>query len=328
MSDRQTAGEAPDDAAGSRAVLAHHGKSFNWAGRLLSKSALDRAARLYAFCRYLDDLADENPDKAEAEANLLAVREDLASGNSSRPDVQGFFDLCGNDPQAIAGALLMADTLRRDLQPVLIEDDMDLLGYALGVAGSVGIMMCPVLDVAERERALPFAIDLGLAMQMTNIARDVLEDAERDRCYLPASWMGARIDPGDVVADRNGARERLWPDILRLLDLADLYYDSARMGLCFLPAQARAAIHVASRVYRGIGSVIRRRGPDTYWTGRAFTTRSTKVWLTGGALAGLAALPGRVRARHDSDLHIPIADLLRGYGLPVSGERGTNGANT
>ncbi len=298
-----------------RAVLAHHGRSFNWAGRFLTGPTLDRAARLYAFCRYIDDLADENPDVEAAARDLDEVCADLRRGASDRADVAGFFDLTGGDPRALAGALLLTETVRQDLHPIRIESKQALHVYSLGVAGSVGLMMCPILRVDEVDRAIPFAIDLGMAMQMTNIARDVLEDAHRDRVYLPAEWTAGQIDPSDIAANRDRARERAWPAVLRLLDEADAYYTSARGGLCFLPLRARAAIHVASRVYRGIGSVIRSRGPARYWQGRAYTTRAHKVLLTAQALGGLALLPSRKRACHDGALHGAIAPTLAAHGV-------------
>ncbi len=297
----------------SRAVLAHHGRSFNWAGRFLSPAKLDRAARLYAFCRYLDDLADEEHDIVRASHNLRQVQADLTAGTSHRPDVADFFDLCDGAPSAIAGARMLADMLVADLEPMRLARAAELKDYALGVAGCVGVMMCPVLEVREQERALPFAIDLGLAMQMTNIARDVLEDAGRTRVYLPAEWTDGPLEPEALVAGTGDDRARAWTGVLHLLEEADRYYDSARTGLCFLPLQARAAIHVASRVYRGIGGVIRRGGPARYWQGRAFTTRSRKIILTAGALAGLTVLPGRLAARHDTALHDEIEPMLRRY---------------
>ncbi len=304
-----------DSAAGSRAVLAHHGKSFNWAGRFLSRGTLDRAARLYAFCRYLDDLADEHDDVLQAEQNLRAVRADLAAGRSARPDVADFFDLCDGAPQAVAGAILLTDTLIGDLTPMRVDSVCALQVYSLGVAGCVGIMMCPVLGVDEPDRAMPFAIDLGIAMQMTNIARDVLEDAGKGRVYLPPEWTDGPLDPEDLVSGQGAARERAWSGVLRLLETADAHYASARSGLCFLPFQARAAIHVASRVYRGIGAVVLDGGEGRYWLGRAYTTRLRKVTLTFGALSGLAFLPGRQAASHDPRLHGEIVATLKEYGF-------------
>ncbi len=315
MTDQQGSGVMGDAMPTSRAVLAHHGKSFNWAGRFLSAASLDRAARLYAFCRYLDDLADESEDLNEASRTLKAVRDDLARGETDRPDVVDFFDLCAGDSRALAGALLLTDTVRTDLVPMRVENADALLTYALGVAGSVGIMMCAILDAEDLDRALPFAIDLGIAMQLTNIARDVLEDAARGRIYLPPEWTDGPLPPDALVGKAPQIRERAWPGVLRVLSEADAYYESARAGLCFLPFRARTAIHVASHVYRGIGGVIRGGNAERYWQGRAFTTAARKVMLTTGALGGLAALPGRRQARHDRRLHKAINPTLRSYGF-------------
>lgn len=293
-------------------VLARHGRSFHWASGLLSKRDAADAAKLYAFCRHADDLVDELPP-AIGHAAIVALRaaidESLASSQPASPPA--LRDFCGLmhrrriDP-AIVRVLLQ--TLERDTRPVRLADTDELLRYAYGVASTVGLMMCAVLD-CDDVRAQPFAIDLGIAMQLTNVARDVLEDARRGRIYAP---MPADVTAADIVADRGRARELALIAVRGVLDLADRYYRSADRGLCLLPWRARGAILAASRIYEGIGAVIRRRR-GAYWRQRCHVSTVGKAWHTARALSSLTLVPrywrGRGVVTHDSTLHRALAGL-------------------
>lgn len=149
--------------------------------------------------------------------------------------------------------------------------------------------MCPILGCMNRH-AFSFAIDMGIAMQLTNIARDVLEDAKMGRRYLPANWVG-QLSASDILACANtpDSREAIQvkAGIDRLLSLADAYYDSGRKGLVYLPPRAHIAIAVAANVYREIGQKLRRCRLN--WSaGRVVTNKLEKVMASGGASASLA----------------------------------------
>jgi phytoene synthase len=190
------------------------------------------------------------------------------------------------------------------------SDDDELLRYCYRVASTVGLMMCAVLGVREPS-AFPHAVDLGVAMQLTNICRDVREDARMGRVYLPASRLeAAGLTPDDLLQDRVD-REALARVVADLLHLADRYYASADAGMRWIPARARTAIVVASRVYRAIGVKLRRRGCDA-WSGRTVVGGVEKVgWLA----AALAASVGPTiagwgpPARHVASLHGSLAGL-------------------
>ena len=291
----------------ARQTLAAKGKTFDWACRLLGQKHADRATRLYAFCRHVDDLADEARDAPEARTLLEEVSEAIRRQRSADPvvaDALCLMDECGIAPEI---SLALLDGLQADLESVRFRDEAELLRYCYRVAGTVGLMMCDVLEVTDPE-ALPFAVDLGVAMQLTNISRDVVADARLGRRYLPASLVG-ELSPEALVHPSPATRELVREGVRRLLAMADTYYASGEHGLRALPIRARYAIRVAGRVYQAIGGRLRARELDV-WAGRARVGLFLKVGLTTralleGVLASLAANPA---TPHNPSLH----DALRG----------------
>ena len=238
--------------------LAANGKSFDWARRFLGKRMGSDAATLYRFCRVLDDMADG--DIPDGPRRLLKIRDDLAAERRATDtllaDFQPFIHQ-KNLPIPVIIALI--DGLLHDQKPVRIADERALRRYGYRVAGTVGLLMCHVLD-CDDDAARAHAIDLGIAMQLTNIARDVLEDAEMGRRYLPASWAGD-VTPAHIIVashapDGEVARS-VSAAVGQLLLLADDYYQSGANGLSY-SLRAHIAIAVAARVYRQIGVQLRR----------------------------------------------------------------------
>ena len=295
--------------AAAHAALAAKGRSFHWARRLLGAVHADRATRLYGFCRRVDDVADETQSPEVAQAALYALGQSLRAGASQDPltaDTIRLLHDCEIDP---AIPLELIAGVSGDLLSVRVANETELLRYCYRVAGTVGLMMSAVLDVKD-PRALPHAIDLGIAMQLTNLCRDVREDALADRRYLPASLVG-QIDPARLIQPTEADRSTVCGAVATLLDLADVYYRSGEDGLIYLPASARSSILVAARVYRAIGGRLRRRGCD-YWSSRAWVPMGGKAVIT---IKALAAPPFRHTSRrparpHDSTLHMPLAGLL------------------
>ena len=240
----------------SVAVLSRYGRSFRLAGRLLPGDCLRDAATLYAFCRAVDDLADETTDPIAARADLLALRGAVIAGDRSHVLAQPFISLRDSHGAGTASAVTLIDTVLRDLQPMRLADEAALMDYAYGAAGTVGEMMCAVLGVSSVQ-ALPYAVDLGMAMQLTNIARDVIEDADNGRVYLPAAWLPDDVTPG-ILPSRP---EAVFAAVERLLAGAERCYRSGEQGLVFLPPRVRPAIRAAARIYEEIGLRILRKGP-------------------------------------------------------------------
>ena len=179
-----------------------------------------------------------------------------------------------------------------DLGEVRLATMAELEQYCYRVAGTVGLMMTAALDVTTPE-ALPHAVDLGIAMQLTNICRDVREDALQGRRYLPAALVGP-LDPAELVAPTGATRATAVGAVHTLLHLADRYYASGEAGLKYLPRGARFGILVAARLYRQIGHVLRRRDADC-WSSRAYVGGPGKVGVTLRALG--STIPAAVRSR-------------------------------
>ena len=230
----------------SRSSMARCGKTFYWAARFLSLKTANKAYALYALCRRFDDIADG--DMHNKLAVLDAMHVALSKASSDKLTI--------NASLAVSKRAL-TDLLAGfcfDQRSVALRNSDELLQYCYQVAGTVGVMMCNVLAVNDR-RALPFAIHLGIALQLTNIARDVGEDAAMGRRYLPASWVHDYT--ADHIADLTQPDAVLLAANKRLLGMADQYYRSGLKGLRYLPRGSRFAIFLAAKLYRAIGINLR-----------------------------------------------------------------------
>ncbi len=295
--------QAPDEA------LATYGKTFHWASRALGEATARRTRSFYAFCRYADDLADEL--EPEVSRPLLErLQRELERGQTADPVLADFLQLARELELDLTPARELVHAVTSDLVPARFETVEQLLRYAHGVAGTVGLVMCEILG-ARDPQARPFAVDLGIAMQLTNIARDVLEDARQGRMYLPAELLGGALQPEDLVQDRGAARVRARQATNAVLRLAGAYYRSADLGMRFLPLRARTAVLTASRCYEAIGPRVRRAGP---WRGRAHVGYAGKCAHTVRALVFSACIPVRrwlapAAPRHDARLHRRLRGL-------------------
>lgn len=291
----------PVAAPAPKQILARHGKSFYWASLFLGSQLADRCAQLYQFCRFVDDLADGDlPDREESLEDIRARLD--GSDKTAGTEVEAFMRLAKDNNIPLIAARELLDGMLKDQQPTAVSDEAELLRYCHAVAGTVGLMMCRVLNCKEY-RADSFAIDLGIAMQLTNISRDVLEDANMGRRYLPASWIDL---PASVIANADIACQQPVADATkRMLDLAENYYQSALLGIQLLPLRSRLSITVALRVYRQIGWVLKRRGL-LWWQGRVFVSKSEKMLLSLRSLRDL--IPVKVPA-HKKALHQHLQGL-------------------
>ncbi len=284
------------------------GRTFWVASLLLPRGVRHDLATLYAFCREVDDIADER-DASRAGERLDAIERAIIDGQALDPVTDEFRDLAERRgiPHELPVELIRG--VRADLGTVAIQSQGALLRYCYRVASTVGLMICRVLEAPKE--AHPFAIDLGVAMQLTNIARDVGEDARVGRVYIPASWIDHAAVRRAVQGDE-AALEETFDAALRLLDLAERYYRSSDDGIRLLPRSARLGILAASRNYENIGAVIRRRGAPALRS-RSWTSPTRK--LVGVAQSGGAIIAGQLRrsaaaAPHDDSLHEPLASLL------------------
>lgn len=269
----------------ARAVLASRARTFDLASAFLPRSTRDDAAVVYTFCRAVDDAADEDRDRVA----VSAIRDELLGGRAPRPVVGAFLEVAGRRGLPLSAALELVDGCASDLGRVRIADEAALFRYAYRVAGTVGLLMAPLLE-GRGDAARRHAIDLGVAMQLTNIARDVAEDAALDRVYLPATWLREQgLHPDDVLLG-SGDRAALAAVVRRLVDRAEVAYRSGEEGLACLPVRTRIAIGVAARVYRAIGHAVVRRGAAALEE-RTVLSLAERAWhAVAGALLAVRAV--------------------------------------
>ena len=269
----------PADLAACHAAIRTGSLSFHAASKLLPSKVRDPALALYAFCRIADDAVDEGADKAHA---VLSLRDRLDLIYQGRPrnaaadrafaSVVEDFDM----PRALPEALL--EGLAWDAVGRRYDDLSGVLSYSARVAAAVGAMMCVLMRVRNAD-ALARACDLGLAMQLTNIARDVGEDAREGRLFLPQDWLAEEgIDSETFLANPQSGPE-IARVTKRLLAQADRLYQRSDAGVSALPFACRPGIFAARHIYDGIGTAVARNAYDNI-THRARTGAARKMgWL-------------------------------------------------
>ena len=253
--------------------LAQFAKSFNWAGFFLPKNVYHDCSRLYAFCRVLDDLVDEKTNLELREQRFNEIKNiykktyeidnndrNILNQNEHGLIVNDMIDLAYNNniKRIILDDLI--EGVGSDLkQKVYLRSVKDLLVYSYRVAGTVGLMMAKILSVSDT-RSLKGAIDLGIAMQLTNIARDVIEDKKMNRQYIKPDFE----------------------NIEATLKLADMFYESSYTSIKKIPFKYRFAIIVARRVYRQIGrKIIQKRNMENYEkSGKIYVNNFGKIYQT------------------------------------------------
>ena len=274
-------------------------KSFSLAAKLFDSDTRDAAFFLYGWCRYCDDQVDDS-GKTESQDELAkrvkALKENTISAFSfARQEEPVFVALqyiVHRYGIPVHYALELIEGMAMDARGTRYDTLKELLLYCYRVAGTVGLMMSHVMGLRD-ESALKHAADLGIAMQLTNIARDIIEDSAMGRIYLPLNWLKeAQIPPTEMAAPKH--RERLAMLSLRLLREADHYYRSGDSGLWYLSFRSACAVGAARHVYSEIGSLLLRKGARA-WDQRTYVTEPLKVWVVArGVLTLLRSVPGRL----------------------------------
>ncbi|MBN8541285.1 MAG: phytoene/squalene synthase family protein [Deltaproteobacteria bacterium] len=263
-------------------------KSFSFASLVFSKKEREACWRLYAWCRRSDDAIDSAVSREEAVHQLENLK--VKTRASFRGEDLGEHPWTGLKEIAVRyrisehAALDLLRGFETDLgeqRPVngisvQMKSWDELADYCYCVAGTVGLMMCPIMGVKNPDAAKA-AIAMGSAMQLTNISRDVREDFERGRVYLPADWLLARgVMPQDLLKTEN--RKAVFSVVQQMLDKAEDMYAMGEAGLRFLPWRAAWAVLVAAFVYREIGRQVLEKGSDTDFS-RVVVGRSKKLFL-------------------------------------------------
>lgn len=277
----------PADLEYCRDAIREGSYSFHAASKLLPAKVRDPALALYAFCRIADDEVDLNDHKAAA---VLRLRDRLELAYEGRPQNaaadRAFTALIEtyDMPRALPEALL--EGLAWDGMENRYATLSDLRSYSARVASAVGAMMCVLMEVRDAD-ALARACDLGVAMQLTNISRDVGEDARAGRLYLPTEWMREEdIDPDAFLADPK-ASPAIRRITRRLLAEARRLYQRSEAGIAALPLSSRPGIFAARHCYDAIGRQVARNGFDSI-SQRAHTSKSQKIGLLSLSVARAA----------------------------------------
>ena len=254
--------------------LSIYAKSFNWSGFFLPKKIYSRCSKLYDFCRTIDNIADQNTDLEIKKKELEKFKMKFEQKNQQDSVIKNMCDLMSesNISKKIVNDLF--DGVESDLKKeVRIKTEKELLVYSYRVAGTVGLMMAKILGVKKKE-SLQRAIDLGIAMQLTNIARDVVEDENKNRIYLIKN------------------SEDTFLDIKKIIYKADSFYDSSFVGIKDIPLNCRFSIVVARRVYRQIGKkILQKKDIDSYRkAGKIYVSNFGKIIQTIFSLLDLIML--------------------------------------
>jgi phytoene synthase len=276
-------------------------KSFAAAAKLFDARTRRSVLMLYAWCRHCDDVVDgqelgfgvavpSHDPHGELARLYEQTRRAYAGETMADPAFAAFQEVALQHAIAPRYAYDHLAGFGMDVEQVQYETIEDTLRYCYHVAGVVGLMMAQIMG-AQEEAVLDRACDLGLAFQLTNIARDIVDDAGVKRCYLPAQWLReAGIPPEEIALSRH--RLALAKVAARLVAQAEPYYDSALGGVTALPLRSAWAIATARNVYRQIGIEVKARGPAA-WDERVGTSRAMKLMLL--AKGGVEALLSRVR---------------------------------
>lgn len=291
--------EAAADVKACRALLREKSRTFFAASLLLPKPVREPALALYAFCRVADDAVDLQPEKAAAVADLRARLASLYAGQpKDMPADRAFAEIATQFaiPREIPDALI--EGFAWDAEFRRYETLNDVFAYATRVAGTVGVMMALLMG-ARGASALARACDLGVAMQLSNIARDVGEDAREGRLYVPMAWLReAGIDPDDWLALPTFT-PAIASVVQRLLHSADALYERVGQGVAELPAACRPGINAARVLYQEIGKQVERNGFDSV-SQRAVVSSGRKAAL----LSKVMVMAGeRTAAQHAAALN-------------------------
>ena len=224
-------------------LLKKHAKSFYWASFFLSSNTLDKCSSLYNFCRTLDDIVDDDNNLSVKKGIFSKFKKDFENKNLDNQIIKDMWSLIDSENISKQIVIDLFDGVETDLEEkVVINSKKDLLVYSYRVAGTVGLMMSKIMKVKNKE-ALKGAIDLGIAMQLTNIARDVCEDKARNRQYIEHDFSSIRA----------------------IINESQAFYEKSFTSISSIPVKSRFSVIVARRVYRKIGDyILKQNNIDNY----------------------------------------------------------------
>jgi len=243
-----------------KTYLSVYAKSFSWAGFFLPKKTLNKCSALYDFCRVVDNLADDDDEIESKEKKFDLFEKDFNQKNFNNPIIKNMWGLIEEYSISLEIVRDLLFGIKSDIkETVKLNSRKDLIIYSYRVAGTVGLMMAKILKVSKKS-SLKSAIDLGIAMQLTNISRDVIEDFEKNRSYINKNFQ----------------------EISSTINLAETFYESSFYSIRDIPLSFRFSILVARRVYRKIGhKILNKKNFDDYQnSGKVYVSNTEKILET------------------------------------------------
>ena len=237
--------------------LAIYAKSFNWAGFFLPKKTYEKCSALYDFCREADNIADDENKIEIKKNNFIKFRNNFVNKNYDDPVIKNMWDLINEFSISTKIVDDLFEGINSDIKEnVKLNSKKELLIYSYRVAGTVGLMMAKILNV-HKQQSLKSAIDLGIAMQLTNISRDVIEDKKNNRLYINESFE----------------------DIKTTIELSEKFYENSFYSIKEIPLSFRFSILVARRVYRKIGyKILNKQNIENYKkSGKIYVSNIEKI---------------------------------------------------
>ena len=237
--------------------LAIYAKSFNWAGFFLPKKTYEKCSALYDFCREADNIADDENNIEIKKDNFIKFRNNFVNKNYDDPIIKNMWDLINEFNISTKIIEDLFEGIDSDIKEnVKLNSKKELLIYSYRVAGTVGLMMAKILNV-HKEQSLKSAIDLGIAMQLTNISRDVMEDKKNNRFYINESFE----------------------EIKNTIKLSEKFYENSFYSIKEIPLSFRFSILVARRVYRKIGyKILNKQNIENYKkSGKIYVSNIEKI---------------------------------------------------
>ena len=244
----------------SKSYLSVYAKSFSWAGFFLPKETFIKCSALYDFCRIADNIADDDEKIESKEKRFNYFEDDFYKKNFNNPIVKNMWNLIEEFNISLKVVQDLLTGIKSDIKDrVKLNSEKDLLIYSYRVAGTVGLMMAKILRV-NKKSSLKSAIDLGIAMQLTNISRDVIEDSKNNRFYINESF----------------------DEISSTINLADSFYENSFYSIKDIPISLRFSILVARRVYRKIGyKILNKKNLENYQnSGKIYVSNIEKILET------------------------------------------------
>jgi len=270
----------------NKSYLSVYAKSFSWAGFFLPKETFKKCSALYDFCRVADNIADDDEQIESKEKKFSQFENDFNQKNFDNPIVKNMWDIIEEFKIPLKVIHDLLSGIKSDIKSkVKLNSKKDLLIYSYRVAGTVGLMMAKILKV-NKKSSLKSAIELGIAMQLTNISRDVIEDSKNNRFYINENFK----------------------EISSTINLADTFYENSFYSIKDIPISFRFSILVARRVYRKIGhKILSKKNFENYKnSGKIYVSNTEKILETFLSIFDLIKLSFSYKKddqiRHDHDL--------------------------